>query len=62
MAEVICVGVAVRDHLFEADLPASSDSKTFARTMRSLAVACGHGQRRSGSSGRKSRPVEPIGL
>lgn len=32
MAEVICVGVAVLDHVFEADLPASSDSKTFART------------------------------
>lgn len=32
MAEVICVGVAVLDHVFDADLPASSDSKTFART------------------------------
>ncbi len=31
MAEVICVGVAFLDHVFEADKPASNDSKTFAR-------------------------------
>ena len=31
MAEVICVGVAFLDCVFEADLPASNDSKTFAR-------------------------------
>lgn len=31
MAEVICVGVAFLDYVFEADLPASDDSKTFAR-------------------------------
>jgi len=32
MAEVICVGVAFLDYVFEADLPTSNDSKTFART------------------------------
>lgn len=31
MAEIICVGVAFLDYVFEADLPASDDSKTFAR-------------------------------
>jgi sulfofructose kinase len=32
MAEIICVGVAFLDYVFEADLPASDDSKTFARS------------------------------
>lgn len=31
MAEIICIGVAFLDNVFEADLPASDDSKTFAR-------------------------------
>jgi len=31
MAEVICIGVAFLDNVFEADLPVSDDSKTFAR-------------------------------
>jgi len=31
MAEIICVGVPFLDYVFEADLPASDDSKTFAR-------------------------------
>lgn len=32
MAEIICVGVPFLDYVFEADLPASDDSKTFARS------------------------------
>jgi len=31
MAEIISVGVAFLDNVFEADFPASEDSKTFAR-------------------------------
>ena len=34
MAEVICIGVAFLDYVFEADLPASNDSKTFAQEYR----------------------------
>lgn len=34
MAEVICVGVAFLDHIFEAEPPTSPDSKTFASEYR----------------------------
>ena len=34
MAEVICVGVAFLDHIFEANPPTSPDSKTFATEYR----------------------------
>lgn len=34
MAEVICVGVAFLDNVFEAELPTSNDSKTFASDYR----------------------------